>query len=59
MNNLEQHEPTAEQREGARAVATMYVGLIQEGFSPSQALYLVGQYLRGAISAGGDTPSDG
>jgi uncharacterized protein YoaH (UPF0181 family) len=57
MGNLEAIEPTSDTRMAANAIAQTYVALIQEGFSSGQALYLVGQSIRGAIAAGGDTPS--
>ncbi len=40
-------------RELGRLVKTQYDGCVEAGFSPAQALYLAGVWMRQAISNGG------
>lgn len=46
-------EPAADLRTFARSLRGMYVALVQEGFTPSEALVVIGQWLA-ALRPGGD-----
>lgn len=45
-------EPTADNRQMAKAIRGMFVALVNEGFSENQALEIVGNVLRTAIQTG-------
>lgn len=41
-------EPSADVRQSAKAIREMYVAFCDEGFSETQALYIIGSMLGGA-----------
>lgn len=47
-----QEEPSADMRQLARTYRDMYVALIAEGFSPSEALSIMGHVISGAFGGG-------
>lgn len=47
-------EPSADDRQAAKAMFSMFTALTDEGFSEQQALVILGQMLAGAAQAAGD-----
>ncbi len=54
MSTYGREEPTSDARLAARAIRSMFVALVAEGFSEREALLIVGQML--ASQAGGEKP---
>lgn len=45
-------EPSADLRQAASAMRQMFVALVNEGFSETEALQIIGHILRGQASTG-------